>query len=74
MRGFIRYGVAVGVGLFFAAGAALADLPDPIAFSWAVESNNVKKVTAWLDEGLDPDFMTKPLGTGLMIAARQRER
>ena len=69
MRGFIRNGVVFVLGLFLLAGAALAELPDPVAFSWAVESNNVKKVTAWLDEGLEPDFMTKPLGTGLMIAA-----
>lgn len=69
MRGFIRYGAALGVSLFLLAGTASAELPDPIAFSWAVESNNMKKVKAWLDEGLDPDFMTRPLGTGLMIAA-----
>lgn len=69
VRGVIRSGVAFVVGVFLLVGAASAELPDQIAFSWAVESNNVKKVTAWLDEGLDPDFMTKPLGTGLMIAA-----
>ena len=69
MRGFIRNGAAFVLSLFLLAGTAGADLPDPITFSWAVESNNVKKVTAWLDEGLDPDFMSKPLGTGLMIAA-----
>lgn len=69
MRGLIRNGVAFALGVFLLAGAAWAELPDPVAFSWAVESNNVKKVTAWLDEGLDPDFMSKPLGTGLMIAA-----
>ena len=69
MRGLVRFGAALGLSLFFLAGSALAELPDPVSFSWAVESNNVKKVTAWLDEGLDPDFMSKPLGTGLMIAA-----
>ena len=69
MRGFIRNGAAFVLSLFLLAGTAGADLPDPITFSWAVESNNVKKVTAWLDEGLDSDFMSKPLGTGLMIAA-----
>ena len=69
MQGFMRSGMALVLGVLLLVGAARAELPDPIAFSWAVESKNMKKVTAWLDEGLDPDFMTKPLGTGLMIAA-----
>ena len=59
--------------LFFAlclfAGMARAELPDPVAFGWAVESNNISKVKAWLDEGLDPEFQAPQLGSGLMIAA-----
>ena len=46
-----------------------AALPDPIAFSWAVEGGDLTKVKGWLDEGLDPEFQGKPLGSGLMIAA-----
>ena len=49
--------------------AAWAALPDPIAFSWAVERGDVSKARAWLDEGLDPEFQSDPLGSGLMIAA-----
>ena len=43
--------------------------PDPVAFSWAIERGDVKKVKTWLDEGLDPEFQTSQLGSGLMIAA-----
>ena len=49
--------------------AAWAALPDPIAFSWAVERGDLSKARAWLDEGLDPEFQSDPLGSGLMIAA-----
>lgn len=48
---------------------AWAALPDPIAFSWAIERGDVRKVRGWLDEGLDPEFQTNQLGSGLMIAA-----
>ena len=51
------------------AAMAWAATPDPIAFSWAVERGDFKKVTSWLDEGLDPEFQTDQLGSGLMIAA-----
>ena len=51
------------------AAAAWAALPDPIAFSWAIERNDLKQARAWLDEGLDPEFQSSPLGSGLMIAA-----
>lgn len=53
----------------FLVGTACAELPDPMAFSWTVERGDIQKVKAWLDEGLDPEFQTTPLGTGLMIAA-----
>lgn len=49
--------------------AAWAALPDPIAFGWAVEGGDLNKARAWLDEGLDPEFQSDPLGSGLMIAA-----
>ena len=51
------------------AGSALAALPDPVAFSWAVERGDVAKVRSWLDEGLDPDFQGSQIGSGLMLAA-----
>ena len=50
-------------------GTVHAALPDPIAFSWAVERGDIAKVTAWLDEGLDPEFQAPTIGSGLMIAA-----
>ena len=50
-------------------GTAYAALPDPIAFSWTIERGDIGKVKAWLDEGLDPEFQTTTIGSGLMIAA-----
>lgn len=44
----------LGMGLLV--GQALAVLPDPVAFGWAVERGDVAKVRAWLDEGLRPEF------------------
>jgi hypothetical protein len=55
--------------LAVSAGAAWATLPDPIAFGWTVERGDIKKVRAWLDEGLDPEFQNNQIGSGLMIAA-----
>ena len=55
--------------LFLAAGSALAALPDPVAFSWAIEKGDIGKVSEWLDEGLDPEFQGSQFGTGLMNAA-----
>ncbi len=55
--------------LWFFAGAVRAALPDPVAFSWAIERGDVAKVREWLDEGLDPDFQGSQFGTGLMNAA-----
>ena len=57
----------LGMGLLV--GQALAVLPDPVAFGWAVERGDVAKVRAWLDEGLDPEFQGQQIGTGLMSAA-----
>ena len=48
---------------------ARAALPDPVAFSWAVERRDIARVQEWLDEGLDPDFEGSQFGTGLMNAA-----
>lgn len=51
------------------AGMAWGALPDPVEFAWAIERGDIKKVTTWLDEGLDPEFQGSQFGTGLMIAA-----
>ena len=55
--------------LMLAGHAGYAAQPDPVEFAWAVEQNNLKKVRAWLEEGLDPEYQGKEIGTGLMIAA-----
>jgi hypothetical protein len=49
--------------------AARADLPDPVTFGITVESGNLRAVQAWLDAGLDPQFVADRIGTGLMIGA-----
>jgi ankyrin repeat protein len=66
MRGCLK---ALVLCLCFLSGAVLAALPDPVAFSWAVERGDLEKVRGWLDEGLDPEFMGSQFGTGLMNAA-----
>ena len=43
--------------------------PDPVAYGNRVESGDVAQLRAWLDAGLDPDFLADRIGTGLMIAA-----
>jgi hypothetical protein len=55
------------LGLF--AGMAWGALPDPVEFAWIVERGDIKRVTTWLDEGLDPEFQGSQIGSGLMIAA-----
>jgi hypothetical protein len=69
MRKFMAKGRAWLFGLGLLAGQALAALPDPVAFSWALENGDVARVRAWLDEGLDPEFFGQRIGTGLMSAA-----
>ena len=48
---------------------AAAQLPDPARFGATVETGDLKTVRAWLDQGLDPEFLADRIGTGLMIAA-----
>ena len=69
MQVIIRISRVVLMALCLFAGAASAALPDPVTFGWAVERNDFKQVTAWLDEGLDPEFQGNQFGSGLMIAA-----
>ncbi|MEW6514390.1 MAG: ankyrin repeat domain-containing protein [Pseudomonadota bacterium] len=49
--------------------AVRAELPDPVRFSSTLELGDLKQATAWLDEGLDPNFEGHLIGTGLMIGA-----
>jgi hypothetical protein len=51
------------------AAAARAELPDPVRFGAAIEAGDIRAARAWLDEGLDPNFVGDRIGTGLMIAA-----
>jgi hypothetical protein len=69
MRKFMAKGRAWLIGLVLLTGQALAALPDPVAFNWALENGDVARVRAWLDEGLDPEFFGQRIGTGLMSAA-----
>lgn len=46
-------------------------LPDTIAFRVQLEAGNAARAKAWLDAGLDPNFLGDKVGTGLMIAARE---
>lgn len=44
-------------------------LPDEITFGVRVEQGDVSTVEVWLTAGLDPNFESDHIGTGLMIAA-----
>jgi len=44
-------------------------LPDAARFGARMELGDIDSVRAWLDAGLDPDFIADRTGTGLMIAA-----
>ena len=45
------------------------EAPTPVLFGVRVEAGDVERVRAWLDAGLDPNFVADRIGTGLMIAA-----
>ncbi|MEW6164444.1 MAG: ankyrin repeat domain-containing protein [Pseudomonadota bacterium] len=49
--------------------SARAELPDAVRFSVTLEVGDVAQARAWLDQGLDPDFEGRLIGTGLMIGA-----
>ena len=44
-------------------------LPDPVLFGVTIERGDIDSAKRWLDKGLDPDFVSDTIGTGLMIAA-----
>lgn len=69
-----RLGLWFGLGLHAslipaAAHAEMPSLPDPTGFALAVEQGDLKRVAAWLDNGLPADFQGDRIGSGLMIAA-----
>jgi ankyrin repeat protein len=44
-------------------------LPDAASYGVHLELRDMAQVRAWLDAGLDPDFLADRVGTGLMFAA-----
>ena len=44
-------------------------LPDPVEFGLRVEMGDIGQARAWLERGLDPNFIGDRIGTGLMIGA-----
>lgn len=44
-------------------------LPDGTAFRVQMEAGNIDRARAWLDAGLDPNFLGDRIGSGLMIGA-----
>ena len=42
---------------------------DPASFGNHLEMGDIAQVRAWLDAGLDPDYLADRVGTGLMLAA-----
>jgi len=60
---------AVAAALLAIGPAVRANPPDPVKFGVTVESGDLRAVQAWLDAGLDPQFLADRIGTGLMIAA-----
>lgn len=43
--------------------------PDRATFGAIIEKGDLQQARAWLDAGLDPDYIGDRIGTGLMIAA-----
>jgi len=46
-----------------------SELPDAATYGVHLEMSDLRQVRAWLDAGLDPDFLADRIGTGLMFAA-----
>lgn len=67
-----RLAAAMIIGMGVAcSGWCAAALPDPTYFSNRMETGDIGQATAWLDAGLDPDFLGSRIGTGLMIGASE---
>lgn len=60
----------IGLGLICAAEAAGGGkAPDPASFAIRMEAGDIEQATAWLDAGLEPNFVGDRIGSGLMIGA-----
>lgn len=60
----------IGIGLTCSGWCAEpVRLPDPASFATRLEAGDVGQAQAWLDAGLDPNFMGSRIGSGLMIGA-----
>jgi len=46
-----------------------SELPDAAAYGVHLEMSDLPQVRAWLDAGLDPEFLADRIGTGLMFSA-----
>ena len=46
-----------------------SELPDAATYGVHLEMSDLPQVRAWLDAGLDPDFLADRVGTGLMFSA-----
>lgn len=65
-----RLAAAMIIGMGVAcSGWCAATLPDPTSFSIRMETGDIAQAKAWLDAGLDPDFLGSRVGSGLMIGA-----
>lgn len=64
-----------GIWFLFVLAMSLAPLctvaaaPDPVKFGVTIEAGDTRSAKAWLEEGLDPNFLADRIGTGLMIGA-----
>jgi hypothetical protein len=48
---------------------AVAEPPDRVRFAVTIQNGDLAAVKAWLEDGLDPEFLADRVGTGLMLAA-----
>jgi hypothetical protein len=60
---------AAAAALLAIAPGARANPPDAVKFGVTIEAGNLQAAQAWLDAGLNPDFLADRIGTGLMIGA-----
>jgi len=72
-RTVLRYSISTrlrfwAIALLLFAGTPQAQ-PDPATFGNRLESGDIAQLRAWLDAGLDPEYLADRIGTGLMIAA-----